>query len=60
MSSNARSKGCGRQLLEFVEEFARQEGCTVVVSSGRGTDAHRFSEKHMDYEKLSYVFKRSL
>lgn len=60
--SNARSKGCSCQLLEFVEEFARQEGCTVFVSSGREcTNAHRFYEKHMDYEKpTSYVFKRAL
>lgn len=60
-TSNARSKGYGRRLLEFVEEFAHQENCKVVaLSSGlERTDAHRFYE-HMNYEKPSYVFKKSL
>lgn len=61
-TSNARSKGYGRRLLEFVEEFAHQENCKVVaLSSGlERTSAHRFYEKHMNYEKPSYVFKKSL
>ena len=61
-ASNARSKGYGCRLLEFIEEFARRESCKVVaLSSGlERTDAHRFYEKHMSYEKPSYVFKKSL
>lgn len=61
-ASNTRSKGYGRRLLEFIEEFAHRENCKVVaLSSGLGrTDAHRFYQKHMNYEKPSYVFKKPL
>ena len=61
-ASNTRSKGCGRRLLEFIEEFARRENCKVVaLSSGlERTDAHRFYQKHMNYEKPSYVFRKTL
>jgi GNAT superfamily N-acetyltransferase len=61
-ASNTRSKGYGRRLLEFIEEFARRENCKVVaLSSGlERTDAHRFYQKHMNYEKPSYVFKKTL
>lgn len=58
--NNARSKGYGRYLMKFIEDFARQEKCTVVaLSSGfQRKDAHRFYQERMNYDKLSYVFKK--
>lgn len=57
-----RSKGYGKKLLEYVEEFARREGCNVVaLSSGlERKEAHRFYEERMGYDKSSYVFKKVL
>lgn len=60
--SDARSQGYGRRLLEFIEEFARREGCGIIaLSSGlERTEAHRFYEDHLNYEKPSYVFRKRL
>lgn len=57
-----RSKGYGEKLLQFVEEFAEEHNfSSVALSSGLSReDAHRFYEDKMDYEKVSYVFKKSL
>jgi GNAT superfamily N-acetyltransferase len=61
-SDRVRSRGYGRALLEHVERVARDEGCEMVaLSSGvQRTDAHRFYEQHMGYERASYVFRKSL
>jgi GNAT superfamily N-acetyltransferase len=61
-TSSARSKGYGSRLLEFIEEVARRENCRVVaLSSGlERTDAHRFYQKQMNFDKSSYVFKKTL
>ncbi len=58
----ARSRGHGRHLLSYVEEFARAQGCGVVaLSSGmQRTDAHRFYEQRMGYARPSYVFAKQL
>lgn len=60
--SDARSKGYGRRLLEFIEEFAHREGCQIVALSSNlvrlGT--HRFYEERMGYEKPSFVFRKKL
>lgn len=60
--SEARSQGYGRQLLTFIEEFARREGCqTVALSSNLlRLDTHRFYEERMGYEKPSFVFRKKL
>jgi len=57
-----RSKGYGKNLLEFIESLAREENCkTVALSSGlERTDAHKFYEYHMNYGKPSYVFTKSI
>jgi GNAT superfamily N-acetyltransferase len=59
-SSDARSRGHGRALLAHVEELARSEGCEMVtLTSGLGrTDAHRFYETHVGYDKVSYGFTK--
>ncbi|MDQ0351939.1 GNAT superfamily N-acetyltransferase [Alkalibacillus filiformis] len=60
--TNKRSKGYGEKLLEYVQSWAKENGyASVALSSGLSrTDAHRFYEEKMDYDKLSYVFKRDL
>ena len=57
-----RSRGYGRSLLGHIEEAARDRGCDVVaLSSGlQRTDAHRFYETTMGYDKTSFTFKKSL
>ncbi|MDX2213691.1 MAG: GNAT family N-acetyltransferase [Oculatellaceae cyanobacterium bins.114] len=61
-ASSARSKGYGSRLLEFIEEVARRENCEVIaLSSGlERTDAHRFYQAQMNFDKTSYVFKKTL
>jgi GNAT superfamily N-acetyltransferase len=58
----ARSQGYGQRLLDFIEELARRENCRcVALSSGlQRTDAHRFYEQRMKYNKTSFVFRKSL
>ncbi|MFD0828921.1 GNAT family N-acetyltransferase [Neobacillus sp. M.A.Huq-85] len=57
-----RSKGYGKKLLNFVHQWAKENGFGIVsLSSGlqRG-DAHRFYEDKMEYDKVSYVFLKRL
>lgn len=60
--SHKRSKGYGETLLKFVEEWANKHGYkSVALSSGlQRHDAHRFYEEKMDYNKVSYVFKKNI
>lgn len=60
--SDSRSKGYGKALLEFVHEWAGENGYdSVALSSGlEKTEAHRFYEDKMGYDKVSYVFKNSV
>ncbi|QQK81493.1 GNAT family N-acetyltransferase [Salicibibacter cibi] len=57
-----RSKGYGEKLLSFVHEWALKNNYeSVALSSGlQRYDAHRFYEERMNYDKVSYVFKKSL
>ena len=60
--TNKRSKGYGEKLLSYVHKWAKENNYeSVALSSGlQRTDAHRFYENKMDYDKVSYVFKASL
>ena len=60
--SNRRSKGYGDKLLTFVQEWAIENHYeSVALSSGlQRTDAHRFYEEKMGYDKVSFVFKKNL
>lgn len=60
--ADARSAGIGQLLLRHVEAFGRTYGCErVSLASGfPRTDAHRFYEERMDYERVSYVFTKKL
>ncbi|GGD04064.1 putative N-acetyltransferase YhdJ [Thalassobacillus devorans] len=59
--SKQRSRGYGDELLKFVEGWAQENGYeSVALSSGlKRIDAHRFYEDKMNYDKVSYVFKKS-
>lgn len=59
-AGTSRSRGHGRAILGHVEELAAAEGCeTVALSSGlERTDAHRFYEDHMGYDRVSYSFTK--
>lgn len=59
-TSKVRSKGYGRFLMEFIEEFARQENCGFIalLSAVERNDAHRFYQERMNYDKPSYVFRK--
>ncbi|GEN82563.1 putative N-acetyltransferase YhdJ [Sporosarcina luteola] len=57
-----RSNGYGERLLSYVHEWAEDhEYRSVALSSGlQRTDAHRFYEEKMGYDKVSYVFKKNI
>lgn len=59
---NQRSKGYGEKLLTYVHLWAKENNYeSVSLSSGlQRTDAHRFYENRMNYNKVSYVFKTTL
>ncbi|MFA9427250.1 GNAT family N-acetyltransferase [Natronorubrum sp. A-ect3] len=61
-TESRQSEGIGAELLAHVESWAREQGCeTIVLESGLWrSDAHRFYEDRMDYEKYTYTFKKSL
>lgn len=60
--ASRRSKGSGKKLLTYVHEWVKENKYdSVALSSGlQRTEAHRFYEDKMDYERVSYVFKASL
>lgn len=59
---NKRSMGYGEKLLEFVQDWAKEHHFeAVALSSGlQRNDAHRFYEERMGYDKVSFVFKKTL
>jgi GNAT superfamily N-acetyltransferase len=61
-AAECRSRGYGRQILSFVEDFARENGCESValVSGVQRTSAHRFYEEHMGYEKPCFLFEKKV
>jgi GNAT superfamily N-acetyltransferase len=61
-AESARSKGYGRKLLEYVEEWGRHQGCGMIgLDSGlQRKDAHRFYEEAMKFKKSSFAFRKDL
>ncbi|SDY13270.1 Acetyltransferase (GNAT) family protein [Evansella caseinilytica] len=61
-AADVRSRGYGKMLLDFAHRWAEENGYPVVsLSSGlQRLDAHRFYEEKMGYDKVSYVFKKTL
>jgi len=58
-SSEFRSQGYGKKMLEYLEDYAKIGMCTsIVLSSGlQREQAHSFYEIH-GFEKKSYVFQK--
>lgn len=56
--ASSRSKGYGEALLSYVENWAKENGFDLVsLSSGlQRVDAHRFYEKKLNYDKVSYCY----
>ncbi|MDD2749292.1 MULTISPECIES: GNAT family N-acetyltransferase [Acidithiobacillus] len=56
-----RGSGIGRQLMDWVEQYARQQGCKIMVLDAYVTNhsARRFYER-MDYQVLGHHFVKSL
>ena len=59
---NRRSGGYGQKLLDYVHGWAKENSYTsVALSSGlQREDAHRFYEEKMEYDRVSYVFRKVL
>ncbi|SEJ44419.1 Acetyltransferase (GNAT) domain-containing protein [Bhargavaea ginsengi] len=59
---NRRSGGYGQKLLDYVHDWAKENSYTsVALSSGlQREDAHRFYEEKMEYDRVSYVFRKVL
>lgn len=57
-----RSKGYGEKLLSYVHDWTKRNSYgSVALSSGiQRVDAHRFYQGKMNYDKVSYVFKKEL
>lgn len=57
-----RSEGYGEKLLSYIHRWAKENGYeSIALSSGlQRTEAHRFYQNKMNYDKVSYVFKRTL
>jgi len=55
-----RSKGYGKQLMDHLETWAKDQGCEkVILYSGLQREgAHRFWEHHRGYERRGIVFKK--
>ncbi|MFC7058233.1 GNAT family N-acetyltransferase [Halovenus salina] len=53
-----RSKGFGKQLFQYLVDWAEDKGCEkVALSSGVQRDqAHRFYEDHVEMDRASYVY----
>lgn len=61
-SASERSRGYGEALLKHIERLGQERDCDLVaLSSGlQRTDAHRFYQDKMGYEKVSWSFKKVL
>ena len=57
-----RSKGYGQQLLLYIHQWATEQGMEyIALESGiQRTEAHRFYEEKMDYDKWCYSFRKKL
>lgn len=62
VDQHQRSNGYGEKLLSYVEDWAIDNQYeNIALSSGlQRTDAHRFYEEKVSYDRASYVFKKTL
>ncbi|MDY6818810.1 MAG: GNAT family N-acetyltransferase [Halobacteriales archaeon] len=59
---DCRSEGYGTRLMEFAEEWARDQDCdSMTLESGLWRDdAHRFYEQNLGMDRYCYTFKKEL
>lgn len=57
-----RSKGYGYRLLSYIDKWAKTNGAEfVALESGiQRTNAHRFYEEKLDYNKWCYSFRKPI
>lgn len=57
-----RSKGYGYKLLSYIDKWAKANGAEfVALESGiQRTNAHRFYEEKLDYNKWCYSFRKPI
>ena len=60
--SNHRSKGYGEILLKYLLDYGKKRGCKcIALSSGlERIKAHKFYEKKVEYNKVSFVYKKDI
>src|SRR5699024_5959474 len=58
--SEYRSKGYGYHLLCYIEEWAisQNAACVTLESAMQRTDAHRFYEEKLSYDKWCFSFRK--
>ncbi|MCA1054212.1 GNAT family N-acetyltransferase [Rossellomorea aquimaris] len=61
-SSSHHSKGYGERLLHYIHTYAKENGAEyVALESGISrSDAHRFYEEKLTYDKWCYSFRKKL
>jgi GNAT superfamily N-acetyltransferase len=61
-TESKRSRGYGEKLLNFIHEWAKENGANYVAleSALSRTDAHRFYEEKLGYDKWCYSFRKKL
>lgn len=57
-----RSKGHGKNIMRFLEDLAREAGCTRLSVHTRVSrkDAQRFYENKLDYQQYAIVYEKDL
>jgi GNAT superfamily N-acetyltransferase len=60
--SSRRSKGYGEKLLHYIHDWAREKGAQYVsLESGlQRSEAHRFYEEKIEYDRWCYSFRRKI
>jgi GNAT superfamily N-acetyltransferase len=58
----SRSKGYGKKIIVYLEQYAKENGCKLIaLSSGiKRTEAHRFYEQKCNFDKELFVYTKSL
>lgn len=60
--ASQRSFGYGEKLLKYIHDWANENGAEyVALESGlQRSDAHRFYEEKLEYDKWCYSFRKTL
>lgn len=57
-----RSQGFGKEMLKFVEQLAKEQGCSRICLHTRlhRAEAQNFYENHAQWVKTAYVYEKEL